>query len=111
MNYQLLQQYNLNFYKRNGSRHTFLITNGHPELSTFLMRIGEDEDILLDGIALCDLYLSGGSTPDDNIGGHFGSAIVSPSGIYIYDSNSPEIVIPTQDFRDILQMWYDFIKS
>lgn len=120
MKKQLLEQYNLRFYKKYVNvwkRYSHSI-EGDGEIAWFLVTLNDNDDIIPEGLANCDIYLAGKgplSSDGDGIISENSSVNFTINGeAHLYSdqgSPNPTQIMPLQDFRDILQMWYDFLKT
>lgn len=114
---KLLEQYNVKFIKKSlyGKFYPACIGDG---LANFLDDFTNMSSIE-NGLQKIDLFLNNGNLEvtddEDTISTDSYYAIIDNNNVDIFSSyTNPPVshqTIPNQDFRDILQMWLDFVRS
>lgn len=116
MNSQLLGQYNVKFIKKSlyGKLYSACIGDGLANFLDDFTNVSSIED----GLQKIDLFLNNGNVEvtddEDTISTDSYYAIIDNNYVDIFSSYTNPVsyqTIPNQDFRDILQMWLDFVRS
>ena len=111
----LLEQYNVSFVRSSLHGKTYPGCVGKA-LANFLDDL-TDKQTIYEGIQKVDLYLSGQNIiavdDEDTIHSDSFYVIIDANSVDVFSEyDNPSIIlqsVPTQDFRDILQMWLAFL--